>query len=120
MGISVSIQNDLGFDSSNSLQPLLGDKHIVCPWCLLKWVPAMGKSPWQWGAVTLTGVVERGRGKTSSLVNYFSRTILLVLDKGCESSPTIALGRAGAVGGSDPNFRLHVQPSVNPWSSCLG
>lgn len=49
MGISVSIQNDLGFDSSNSLQPLLGDKHIVCPWCLLKWVPADGKKPMAMG-----------------------------------------------------------------------
>lgn len=42
MGISVSTQADLGYDSSNSLQPLLGNEHVGCT---VPWVsPEMGAS----------------------------------------------------------------------------
>lgn len=46
MGISFSTQEDSGFDSSSSLQPLLEistQAAALCPGCPLKWVPADGK-----------------------------------------------------------------------------
>lgn len=45
MGISVSDQEDSGFDSCNSLQPLLGDEHIggTVP----RLYPEMGASKWE-------------------------------------------------------------------------
>lgn len=80
MGISVSTQDGSGFDSSGSLQPPLQDEHIgPCPGCVLKWVLADGeKNPWEWGPVTLTTVVERGRRKPTFSITYFIRTVLLV------------------------------------------
>lgn len=45
MGISVSTQEDSGFDSSNSLWSLLGDEHVGCT---VPWVsPEMGASRWE-------------------------------------------------------------------------
>lgn len=45
MGISVLTQEDLGFDSSNSLQPVLGNEHTSCT---MPWVsPEMGASRWE-------------------------------------------------------------------------
>lgn len=51
MGISVLTQEDLGFDSSNSLQPVLGNEHTAAPrpGCPLKWVPRDGKKPMEMG-----------------------------------------------------------------------
>lgn len=45
MGISVSTLEDLGFDSSSSLQPLLGDEHIGCTEPQAS--PHMGASRWE-------------------------------------------------------------------------
>lgn len=45
MGISVLTQEDLGFDYSSSLQPLLGNEHTSCT---MPWVsPEMGASRWE-------------------------------------------------------------------------